>query len=92
MALHEYFSCSFVIDYDPFFTKTAIQFFSHSVPIDMRGLCRPGNMCAWRDLSGRLYWGSSAMWDDVMISTFGILIGIVWVAVFLFMHGVVGVM
>ena len=32
------------------------------------------------------------MWDDVMISPFGILIGIGWVAVFLFVHGVVGVM
>ena len=58
----------------------------------MRGLCRPGNMCAWRALSGRLCWGSSAMWDDVMISPFGILIGIGWVAVCLFVHGVAGVM
>ena len=32
------------------------------------------------------------MWDDVMISPFGILIGIIWVAVCLFLHGVVGVM
>ena len=32
------------------------------------------------------------MWDDVMISPFGILIGIVWVDVCLFVHGVVGVM
>ena len=32
------------------------------------------------------------MWDDVMISPFSILIGIDWVAVCLFVHGVVGVM
>ena len=48
-------------------------------------------MCAWRALSGRLCCGSSVMWDDVMISPFGILIGIGWVAVCLFVHGVVGV-
>ena len=75
-----------------FSSKTAIQLLSQSVPIDMRGFCRPGNMCAWRYLSGRLCWGSSVMWDDVMISPFGILIGIGWVAVCLFVHGVVGVM
>ena len=56
--------------------------FPHSVPIDMRVFCRPGRLC----------WGSIAMWDDVMISPFGILIGISWVAVCLFVHGVVGVM
>ena len=49
-------------------------------------------MCALRALSGRLCWGSSAMWDEVMISPFGILIGIGWVAVCLFIHGVFGVM
>ena len=75
-----------------FSSKTVIQLLSQSVPIDMRGFYRPGNMCAWRALSGRLCWGSSAMWENVMISTFGILIGIGWVAVCLFMHGVVGVM
>ena len=75
-----------------FSSKTTIQLLSHSVPIDMRGFCRPGNMCAWRALSGRLCCGSSAMWDYVMISQFGILIGIGWVAVCLFVHGVVGVM
>ena len=32
------------------------------------------------------------MWDDVMISPFGILIGIGLVAVCLFLNGVVGVM
>ena len=71
---------------------TVIQLLSHSVPIYMRGFCRPVNMCTWRALSGRLCWGSSAMWDDVMISPFGILIGIGWVPVCLFVHGVVGVM
>ena len=75
-----------------FSSKTAIQLFSQRVPIDMRVFCRPGNMCAWRALSGRLCWGSSAMWDNVMISLFGILIGIGWVAVCLFVHVVVGVM
>ena len=49
-------------------------------------------MCALRALSGRLCCGSNSMWDDVMISPFGILIGISWVAVCLFVHGVVGVM
>ena len=93
MALHDYLSCIFVIDCDPFFSsKTAIQLLSQSVLIDMRGICRPGNMCALCDLSGRLCWGSSAMSDDVMLSPFGILIGIGWVAVCLFVHGVDGVM
>ena len=75
-----------------FSSKTVIQLLSQRVPIDMRVFYRPGNMCAWRALSGRLCCGSSAMWDDVMISPFGILIGIVWVAVCLFVHGVVCVM
>ena len=75
-----------------FSSKTAIQLLSHSVPIYMRGFFRPVNMCALCALSGRFCWGGSAMWDDVMISQFGILIGIVWVAVCLFVHGVVGVM
>ena len=75
-----------------FSSKTAIQLLSQSVPIDMRGFCSPGNMCAWRAFSGRLCWRSSAMWDDVMISPFGILLGIGSVAVCLFVHGVVGVM
>ena len=74
-----------------FSSKTAIQLLSKSVPIDLRGFCRPGNLCAWRALSGRLCWGSSVIWDDVMISPFVILIGIGWVAVCLFVHGVVGV-
>ena len=74
-----------------FSSKTAIQLLSQRVPIDMRGFCRPGNMCAWRALSGRLCWGSSEMWDNVMISPFGILIGIGWVSVCLFVHVVVGV-
>ena len=75
-----------------FSSKNAIQLLSHSVPIDMRGFCRPGNMCALSALSGRLCWGGSAMWDNVMISPFGILIGIGWVDVCLLVHGVVGVM
>ena len=49
-------------------------------------------MCAWRALSGGCVGGGSAVWDDVMISPFGILIGIGWVAVCLFVHGVVGLM
>ena len=32
------------------------------------------------------------MWDNAVISPFGVLIGIGWVAVCLFVHGVVGVM
>ena len=75
-----------------FSSKTAIQLLSQRVPIDMRGFCRPGNMCAWRALCGRLCCGSSAMWDNVMIYPFVILIGIGWVAVCLFVHAVVGVM
>ena len=75
-----------------FSSKTAIKLLSHSVPIDMRGFFRPGNMCALCDLSGRLCWGSSAMWDGVIISPFVILIGIGWVSVCLFVQGVVGVM
>ena len=74
-----------------FSSKTAIQLLSQSVTIDMRGFCGPGNMCAWRALSGKLCWGNSVMWYDVMISPFGVLIGIGWVAVCLFVHGVVGV-
>ena len=49
-------------------------------------------MLVLRALSVRLCWGSSAMWDDVMISPFVILIGIGWVAVCLLVHVVVGVM
>ena len=85
-------SRQFFIDCDPFSSKTAIHLLSQSVPIDIRGFCRPGNMCAWGAFSGRLCWGSSAMWDDVMISPLSILIDIGWVAVCLFMHGVVGAM
>ena len=72
--------------------ESLIQLLSQSMSIDMRGFCRPGNMCAWLTLSGKLCWGISAMWDDMMISPFYILIGIGWVAVCLFVHGVVGVM
>ena len=75
-----------------FSSKTVIQLLSHSVPIDMRGFCRPGNMCALCALSGRLCWGISATWDDLMIYPFGILIGIGWVPVCLLVHSVVGVM
>ena len=67
-----------------FSSKKSIQLLSQRVPIDMRGFCRPGHMCAWRALSGGLCCGSSAMWDDVMISPIGILIGIGLVAVCLF--------
>ena len=49
-------------------------------------------MFALRDFSGRLFLGSNAIWDDVMISPFGILIGIGLFAVCLSVHGVVGVM
>ena len=43
-------------------------------------------------LSGRLFCGSNAMWVDVMISPFGILIGIICFAICFSVHGVVGVM
>ena len=46
-------------------------------------------MCALRDLSRRLCCGSNYMWVDVMISSFGILIGIRLFAICLSMHGVV---
>ena len=49
-------------------------------------------MCALRALSVRLCCGSNAMWVDVMISPFGILIGIGLFAVYFFVHGVVDVM
>ena len=49
-------------------------------------------MCALHAFSGRLCCGSNAMWVDVMISPFGILIGIGSFAVCLSVHGVVGVM
>ena len=49
-------------------------------------------MFAFRNFSGRLFLGSNAMWDDVMISPFGILVGIGLVAICLFVHGIVGVM
>ena len=49
-------------------------------------------MCVLRDLSGRLCYASNAMWVDMMISPFGILIGIRLFAICLSVHGVVGVM
>ena len=49
-------------------------------------------MCALRDLSDKLCCGSNAMWVDVMISLFGILIGIGLFAICLYTHGVVVVM
>ena len=49
-------------------------------------------MCALRTLSGRLRFGSNAMLFNVMISPFGILIGIGFFSVCLSVHGVVGVM
>ena len=58
----------------------------------MRFFCSPGKMCDLRALSGRLCCGSNATWVDVMISPFGILIGIALFAVCLSVHGVVGVM
>ena len=73
-------------------SKTPIQLVSQRVPIDMRGFCRPGQMCALRFLSGRLCCGSNYTCVDVMISPFGILIGIGLFAVCLFVHGVVVVM
>ena len=75
-----------------FSSKTAIQLLSQRVLIDMRVFCRPVKMCALRALSGRLWCGSNAKWVDVMISPFGISIGIGLFAVCLSIHGVVGVM
>ena len=49
-------------------------------------------MCALRALSGRLCFGSNAMWVDVMISPFGILIGIGFFEIRLYTHGVFVVM
>ena len=57
----------------------------------MRGFCRPGKMWDLRALSGSLCCGSNAMWVDMMISPFGILIGIGLFAVYLSVHGVIGV-
>ena len=49
-------------------------------------------MCSLRALSGRLYCGSNAMWVDVVISPFGILIGIGLFAIRLSTNGVFVVM
>ena len=49
-------------------------------------------MCALRAFYGRLCCGINDMWFDVMISTFGILIGIGLFAICLSTHGVVVVM
>ena len=49
-------------------------------------------MCALRALSGMFYCGSNAMWVGVMISPFGILIGIGLFDICLSMHGVAVVM
>ena len=49
-------------------------------------------MCALRALSGRLCCGSNSMWVNVMISPFGIVIGIDFFAILLSTHGVVVVM
>ena len=49
-------------------------------------------MSVLRALSGRLCCGSNAMWVDVIISPFGILIGIGLFAICLYVHDVFGVM
>ena len=49
-------------------------------------------MCTLLAFSGRLCCGSNAMWVDVMISPFGILIGIGLFEFCLSVHGVVGAM
>ena len=74
-----------------FSSKTAIQLLLQRVPIDVRGFFRPGKMCALRALYSRLCCGSNATWVDVMISPFGILIGIGFFSICLSVHGVVGV-
>ena len=48
-------------------------------------------MCALRALSSRLCCGGNVIWVDVMISPFGILFGIGLFAIYLSVHGVVGV-
>ena len=72
-----------------FASKTAIQLLSQRVPMDMSGFYRPGKMCVSRALSVRLCFGSNAMWVNVMISPFGILIGIGLFAIRLSMNCVV---
>ena len=86
--------CLVVLSYivTRFSSKTAIQLLSQRVPIYMRGYFTPGKVCDLFALSGRLCCGSNATWVDVMISPFGILIGIVFFDVCLSVHGVVGVM
>ena len=49
-------------------------------------------MCALRALSGMFYCGSNAVWVGVMISPFGILIGIGLFAICLSVHGFIGVL
>ena len=73
-------------------SNTTMSLLSHRLPIDMSDFCRPGKMCALCELSGRLCCGSNAMWVDLMISPFGILIGIGFFAIHLSMHGVFVVM
>ena len=63
--------------------NTAVQLLSQSVPMEINGLFRSGKTCACLARSGRHIFGSNAMWVDVIILPFVILIGIGVVAIVL---------
>ena len=56
--------------------NTAVQLLSQSVLMDINGFSRSWGKCACLDQSGRHVYGTNAVWVDVMIFQFIILIGI----------------
>ena len=88
MALHDYILCCLVIHCYPFCIKDCNLVIVTEGANVYEWFCMPGKICALRALSGRLCCGSKAMWVDLMISPFKILIGIGLFAIRLSTHGV----
>ena len=73
-------------------SKTVIKFLSQSVPFEMIGLVRCGNMWERMAASGRFVCGRSAIWVEEMISQVCKVMGMGWYALVLLIHGVLAVM
>ena len=73
-------------------SKTVIKFLSQSVPFEMIGLVRCGNMWERMAASGRFVCGRSAIWVEEMMSPLGKVMGMGCFALVLLTHGVLEVM